>query len=390
MNCKRDGPMNESRCFFEYERITDERLAAAIRKEKSLQSYFSASFDGIRAGQYCGIVNVEGEDFYILPKIAEDAEHDFDVFIHMLMYAYDVDISNEDLSGSTNRKHRLMEVLIGIFTGRLLQQLRLGLYREYMIMRDNLTTLRGKYLIDENIRHNITPQRIYCEFDEFSMDNPLNRFFLFAVKTLMPFAPDRRELRMIEAILDETAYERIDIARNYRIDYNRLNARYRESVEIGMLLLRHLIPLFSSGKRSFAFLFDMNVLFERFIGRIVREIEPDTQLQTERNFGNLKLKPDIVTPQMIIDTKYKRVRGKEDVSAADKYQMFAYGRNFGIRKTMLLYPKHLKDVSEDLVLGKGDEGVEMKIRSVNLGIYNQEDFIEGLKIQMKDVIHEFK
>ncbi len=93
----------------------------------------------------------------------------------MLIYAYDIEVKNEDLSGSANQQHRLLQVLINIFTKNLLQQLQIGLYREYITFQDNLTTLRGKYLINENLKHNITHQKIYCEYDEFSMDNPLNR-----------------------------------------------------------------------------------------------------------------------------------------------------------------------------------------------------------------------
>ena len=353
--------------FYEHKAIDDPKFIEIIQANKSLQQYFSSSFDGIKATQYCGIINIEGNDYYILPKIATDTEHNLNTFIYMLMYAYDIEVKNEDISSSANQQHRLLQVLINIFTKKLLQQLQIGLYREYITFQDNLTTLRGKYLINENLKYNITHQKIYCEYDEFSMDNPLNRFFLYVVKYLLPYAENKKELRLIETIFNETAYRHFDLHRSSLLTFNRLNTRYQQSFDIGMLLLKHLIPLFAKGIQSFAFLFDMNELFEIFISKIIQSIEPQTQLQVERNFGNLKLKPDILTRDMIIDTKYKRVKGRQDISAADKYQMFVYGRNFGMKKTMLLYPKHLEDVNESLVLGKGDEAVELKMRSVDLG-----------------------
>ena len=167
--------MSENHYFFEYESITDSKLIEAVKTNKSLQQYFSSSFDGIKATQYCGIINMEGNDYYILPKITTDTKHNLNTFIYMLIYAYDIEVKNEDLSGSANQQHRLLQVLINIFTKNLLQQLQIGLYREYITFQDNLTTLRGKYLINENLKHNITHQKIYCEYDEFSMDNPLNR-----------------------------------------------------------------------------------------------------------------------------------------------------------------------------------------------------------------------
>jgi 5-methylcytosine-specific restriction enzyme subunit McrC len=379
--------MNSLNCFYEYEAIKNSEVLAAVKSNKALQEFFTHAFDGVKASQYCGILNIEGNDYYILPKITTDEQHNLDTFIYMLMYAYDIEIKNEDLSGSANQKHRLFQLLINIFTKKLLHQLQVGLYREYITFQDNLTTLRGKYLINENLKYNITHQKIYCEYDEFSLDNPLNRFFLYAVKYLLPYAENKKELRLIEAIFDETSYRHFDLHRSSSLTFNRLNVRYQQSVDSGMLLLKHLIPLFAKGKQSFAFLFDMNELFEKFIGKIFVDIESKTLLQNERNFGNLKLIPDIVMPGMIVDTKYKRVRDRQDISAADKYQMFAYGKNFGIRKTMLLYPKHLEDVDEDLVLGKDEDAVELKMRSVDLDFDGgYEKYIDKMRLSMKEIL----
>jgi len=148
--------------------------------------------------------------------------------------------------------------------------------------------------------------------------------------------------------------------------FSRLNKRFQSSFEFAILLLNKSIPLFSQDKKSFAFLFDMNVLFENFIGKIYEDIDPSTALQVEKNFGNLKLKPDIITSNMIIDTKYKKVKTKKELSPADKYQMFVYGTNFGAKKTMLLYPQHIARVKEDLKLGKDDKVIELKMRSIDL------------------------
>jgi len=47
--------------------------------------------------------------------------------------------------------------------------------------------------------------------------------------------------------------------------------------------------------------------------------------------------------------------------------MFAYGVNFKVRETMLLYPKHLVDLDDRLALGEGDELIWLEMRSLNLG-----------------------
>jgi 5-methylcytosine-specific restriction enzyme subunit McrC len=114
-------------------------------------------------------------------------------------------------------------------------------------------------------------------------------------------------------------------------------------------------------------------VFEKFVGRLYRDIDPSARLQVQKNFGSLQLKPDIVTDTMIVDTKYKLVSDKEQLTTQDKYQMFAYGINFKQPHVMLLYPKHHVNVTDDLVLGEEENGVYLKMRSLDLG----GEFVDG-------------
>ena len=132
----------------------------------------------------------------------------------------------------------------------------------------------------------------------------------------------------------------------------------------------------------------MSEVFEKFIGNLYKQIDTSTEIQVEKNYGNLKLKPDILTSSLIIDTKYKLVKNREDLKTNDKYQMFTYGINFKRKETLLLYPKHIFDVDEDLKLGKDDSLVNLKMRSIDL---KTEDFgfdvyIEEIRKRIKNVI----
>ncbi len=284
----------------------------------------------------------------------------------MLMVAYDIKLQNEDIAACENQTHTILEVFIQLFAKKLFQEFQYGIYKEYITEQENLTTLRGKYLINENLKTNFVKNKIYCEYDEFSMNNQLNQFFLFAVKSLLMFAKDKRVLMQCEIALDEVEYKSFDI--NYlTIHFHRLNSRFKESFEFALLLLNKSIPLFAKDKKSFAFLFDMNELFEKFIGKIFKELDPSTKLQNQKNFGNLQLKPDIITTNMIIDTKYKILKSRDDLAVSDKYQMFVYGTNFGIKNTMLLYPKHLEHFDYELRLGKDEREIGLKVKSIDLG-----------------------
>ncbi|MDK2061704.1 McrC family protein [Aliarcobacter butzleri] len=357
--------------IYEYEEIKEDsedykKLKSYIINTTELHKYFTLDWKDLKAKQYCGILNFNDQDFYILPKIANrNDEKNLNIFIYMLMYAYDVKLSNEQIASCANQKHTILEVFIQMFANGLLQELKKGLYKEYLTKQDNLPVLKGKYLINENLKYNFTKNRIYCEYDEFSPNNSLNQFFLYTVKYLQKFVKDKKLLKQCELIFDEVEYKSVDINRLETINFNRLNVRFKTSFEIALLLLRQSIPLFNKDKKSFAFLFDMNVLFEKFIARIVKSLDYDAKIQNQDNFGALTLKPDIILESQIIDTKYKKIKSIEDIKQSDKLQAFAYGINYGVKNVMLLYPKDEKDVIYDLVLGK-ENIVNLKIRTIDL------------------------
>jgi len=374
--------MESFKVIYEYDEVTKKELKKYIIDTPLLHKYFKQDWKKIKAKQYCGILNFDGDDFYILPKISDsDEEKNINVFIYMLRYAYDIKLQNENTASSKNEKHNsFLEVFIQLFARGLFKELQAGIYKEYITEQDNLTMLRGKYLINENLKYNFTNAKIYCEYDEFSMNNSLNQFFLYAIKILLPFTHNKKLLKQCELIFDEVESKHFDL-NSLKMNFHRLNSRFKDSFEFALLLLNKSIPLFEKDKKSFAFLFDMNELFEKFIGRIYKEIDSTTKLQNQKDFGSLRLKPDIITSNMITDTKYKKVKNREDLKVADKYQMFVYGINFDVKNTMLLYPKHIYNVMDYLKLGKDDKMLELKMRSVDLDCdgCRFEEYIELIK-----------
>ncbi|MCT7468268.1 McrC family protein [Aliarcobacter cryaerophilus] len=372
--------------IYEYESITNEELKNHIINTTELHKYFTLDWKDLKAKQYCGILNFDNQDFYILPKISNhNDEQNLNIFIYMLMYAYDVKLSNEQIASCANQEHTILEVFVQMFAINLLNELKKGLYKEYLTKQDNLPVLKGKYLINENLKYNFTKNKIYCEYDEFSSNNSLNQFFLYAVKYLQKFVRDKKLLKQCELIFDEVEYKSVDINKLDRIHFNRLNSRFKTSFEIAILLLKQSIPLFSQDKKSFAFLFDMNVLFEKFIARMVKELDSNAKIQNQDNFGDLTLKPDIILKNQIIDTKYKKIRSIEDIKQSDKLQVFAYGVNYEVDNVMLLYPRHLDKIKYDLILGKDYKKVELKIRSIDLDFSGNEykEYVEEIKLRVE-------
>jgi 5-methylcytosine-specific restriction enzyme subunit McrC len=370
--------------FLEENRHLPKEIEDYIKKNKALHSYFESGFNGIKPKNYCGFLSIEDKSYFIAPKISKDNELNLNIFIYMIIYAYDIDLKNEELMQSSVQKHTILEVFIRLFANTLLNELKKGLFKKYITMQENLKQLRGKYLTDKNFQ-NFYNQNIYCEFDEFSMDNELNRFFLFAIKYFKKFS-SYANLNRCESILDEVTYLNIDYNR-LNIYFDRTNGRYQKSYEIALVLLKKLIPIVDkNNNKSFTFLFDMAEVFEKFIGKLYKEIDSSTKLQVQRNFGSLVLKPDIVLDNLIIDTKYKLVKTRDDLSTQDKYQIFAYGINFKIKNCMLLYPKHLIDLDDNLILGKNEDKIYLRLKSIHLNFKGgYKDFIKEMKERLEKI-----
>ena len=254
--------------IYEYCEVENKELKNYIINTPSLHKYFKLTWNRLKSQQYCGVLNFEGQDYYLLPKISKkNEETNLDIFIYMLMKAYDIKLENEDIASCKNSSHNILEVFIQIFALKLFKEFQRGIYKEYSTEQDNLKMLRGKYLINENLKYNFTNEKIYCEYDEFSENNTLNQFFLYAIRTLLRYTKNKKLLKQCELILNEVSFKYFDIS-TLHVEFNRLNSRFKNSYEFALLLLNKSIPLFAKDKKSFAFLFDMNNLFESFIVKV--------------------------------------------------------------------------------------------------------------------------
>jgi len=310
--------------LYENQNIPTE-LEKHIEENKNLHSYFDINFKGIKPKNYCGFLSIDNKSYFIIPKIANSDTQNLNTFIYMLIYAYDINLKNEDLMNANHEEHQIFELFIRLFSDALLDEFKRGVFKQYITMQENLKVLRGKYIIEKNFT-NFYHQNIYCEFDEFSMDNELNRFFLYAIRIFKKFSA-YGNLHRCEVILDEVEYFNVDFKR-LNIHFDRMNSRYKKSYEVALMILQKLVPMTDkSTDKSFAFLFDMAEVFEKFVGRLYGEIDSSTDLKFSQSYGQLYLKPDILTANQIIDVKYKIPTEKGKVSRDDKYQMFVYGTN---------------------------------------------------------------
>lgn len=336
--------------------------------------YFNESWGKIKTSNYCGAMKIGDETIAILPKIDKANQNEnIRYLIYMISYVNDIKMDETDsLTGV--EQSPLIEFLISIFCRDLLFEVERGLYREYISRQENIRTLKGRYLAGLDTRHNFFHDKIYCEFDEFSPDNTLNALFAHTVKLCRQLTTSDENRKMLSAL--SLMFDEVESTyQNKPFVFGRLNERFKKPYSLAMFILNNLSVNFgSSGKNEWAFMFDMNLLFEKFIAKILAEALPEYEVseQEKSRFGEKNSKPDIVVRKdgkvfWIIDTKYKKVDANRDISPCDTYQVFAYANiaDFGdnTKQVMLLYPQHLEELGRSVEL---PNDVTMKIKSVEL------------------------
>lgn len=395
-------------------RVAD-RLAAVARRSslggKDGTRILHHGRDAIRAGQVVGVLAAEGCTLEILPKIDLPGLDEGHVsrpaalrreLVHMLAVALDIDIAVGPETALGAQHDTLLEVLIRLFCTKLFEALHRGLPRRYVPHAEDLPTLRGRLdVVRQFSTLAASPQWLACRFDMLSPDIPLNQIMKAVVARLSGLArasDNRRRLRELAFVFADITDVPVGALRWDEAVIDRTNARWGELKRLAHLLLGDRFQTTSRGRESgYALLFEMNVLFEEYVGRrLARALAADgftvrlqgggcyclIELDAEGTSGARRFltRPDIIVscggaPRLIVDTKWKRLASQVDdpkrgITQADVYQLMAYGRLYECSELMLLYPHHDGLHQPEGILGRHQiEGSEdrLTVATVQLG-----------------------
>ena len=146
---------------------------------------------------------------------------------------------------------------------------------------------------------------------------------------------------------------------------------------VGLFLFGRGLATFSGPHASRALLFPMEEVFEDFVTAAVRRHQQRFAVRAQGPKGHLAideagrpafgLKPDIALIErdrvrFILDAKWKRLDPEapnHGVSQADAYQLFAYGRRYGCRRVVLVYPRTAEFRETVRFRFAGDEDLEL-------------------------------
>jgi 5-methylcytosine-specific restriction enzyme subunit McrC len=320
----------------------------------------------LSAQHYVGAFQFGPHTIEILPKIEGSSQNARHNLIGMLTVAIGVDISEGEAARLSTQSESILEILIRLFCDKLFIQVHRGLIRRYEGREENLSVLRGKLGIVEQIRLNAAnPERLFCRFDEFQEDNSLNQILKSAIRTLLMVSRDLQNQRQLAELLlvFESASDLPKQSLPWdRVIFDRLSDRYRSCFKLAELFLKGIPPDVTGGlAHGFSMFFDMNVLFEEYVGRTAKRVfnqmgyritlqGPQQYLayDEENKRHTFAMKPDVVARLdskiiWILDTKWKQLsveEAKEGVVQSDLYQMFAYANCYDTTEVILLYPHH--------------------------------------------------
>ena len=326
---------------------------------------------GLRARGVVGVIATPGCQLEILPKIESAGESTVDDatlrhrLIHMLAIAQDIRVDARAITQLGWQRDTVLELLIRLYCSKLVDAVRQGIPQQYSDQEDDLPTLRGRLDVTRQFSTlAVSPQRLACRFDTRSPDIALNQVMRAAIGKLcrLAQAPDnQRALRELSFAYADISEVPPDALRWDLIVLDRTNKRWRDLLSLARLLLRGRHQQTSAGPiDGYALLFEMNILFEEYVARLLARALAGTDLTVsaqggyrdclfEGETGRFRTRPDLIVRRgsriaLIIDTKWKRITRIDDpkmgVSQSDVYQLMAYGRLYDCPYVVLLYPHH--------------------------------------------------
>lgn len=318
-----------------------------------------------RSQQYVGVLRAGDYTIQILPKIGDGDDQNLAYLVFLLGYTRRLHLRPTSKATFEQLGWSFLEFWIRYFAAELNRLLRRHLTQRYVEVEERTGFLRGKLLVERELGGT---GRLYgryaCRYDIFTPDHPLNRvrkYFngLLIRQTRVP--SNRTLLQENDALLPDVPHRPIRKSDLDRIQLDRLDRDYESVLELCRLLLESSTLNLRTGHiAQFAFVFDMNRLFEEFVAEFLRQhrskirlgggrlVKIEYQRRLGRLFGEFNMDADLVLTDdkgssFLVDTKYKVLDPKKrhgGLSQADFYQMYAYG-SAGKRTyedIILLYP----------------------------------------------------
>jgi 5-methylcytosine-specific restriction enzyme subunit McrC len=318
---------------------------------------------------WVGVVRLAHLEIRVVPKLVGENLG----ILRMLEYASGLSALGRLESARTlaaERDGSLVDLLALLLAEAALSIAKRGILSDYVTREDSLPRLRGRLLAYEQATRRYGQlQTLECRFDELETDIVENQLLATGLAIAKRVATDEQARRLAgraHAIFSEVADGSAVTWETPELDYTRRNDHYQAPHVIARMFLGNLAvnDLYSPGAgESFAFLLDMNRLFEDFVTKLLIEAFAGTNVRVRPQARDRTLIrdartgrpyaaviPDILlermpgpTVRVPVDAKYKLYDEKK-IDQSDIYQTFFYAWAFADRETtdearaFILYP----------------------------------------------------
>jgi 5-methylcytosine-specific restriction enzyme subunit McrC len=271
-----------------------------------------------------------------------------------------VDIRITTSPGEVRSGQEFFDSLAGILARRIVDRVRKGLYREYVAIDEDLSTLRGR-LDACHTALNVASGRphLRCAYEDNSADVIHNQILKTTLNLIAQQGVSRVDVRQTvrkawRALSGEISLTQLSSSDCVNRTYNRLNHDYCTLHLLCRFFVDHTGPNLKSGDRGIMpFAIDMPKLFERCVARwlalhLPAQVVVSEQFRAVLSGGSgIVFKVDLVLKSRsdgrvlaVIDTKYKT---DSTPSAADVAQVVAYATELGCGAAILAYPMNLAE-----------------------------------------------
>ncbi len=339
------------------------------------------TFDGnkIKARNYIGFINYEGENITIYPKIFDEkiSKDEMDSYlITNLMYwirnSEKIKLPLAKTNLDFKNKSNFMEIFIYLFAKYTADLIYENPFNNYEELEEELEFLKGRLNTSTYLKENLSTgkwNKFNCIHEPYRYNNKFNQIIKYVSKLLLNETKNKESISYLEninLILDEVEDVNCTVYDCNQIKLNRLQEKYNLVLSFCEMFLGNssISKTNNEDKLNFCFLVPMELIFEDFVYNFMRiklsknfkEITKQksslylSSLYINDNFVSraFNLKQDIFIRDLednisILDTKYKildsRQHPKFNISQGDMYQMVSYAIKSGCKNLVLVYPK---------------------------------------------------
>ena len=270
-------------------RCEAERLSAYLRKKK-LQNVVSLTPQGIVSKSFVGVIRCGNVQIEILPKILsanDDRREIMENLVYMLSYTRRLDIRTESGARLAACKNPFLEILIYEYASSLFDCLKKQPLRNYVTEETEVNFIKGKLMLPEQIRKScVNRAKFYCQYDEFSENNMLNRLFLYVAVCLYKLSENSGNKRILRRIVNYYADVEplpVSAAEANRIALPRNQILFKKPLSLAKMFVNQCSVDLSRNKiENVALVWDMNVLFEEFIGEVFKRKCPTLDIELQK------------------------------------------------------------------------------------------------------------